>query len=431
MLSTSPFWWEDSGKLELPAENALPAEVDVLVVGAGLTGLSAARTLAKAGKQVLVLDSGIPGSGASSRNGGMIGGGHRLSIKETISRYGLQTAVSVLRESHIDSNDFAKSLMAEEAIDCDYAESGRFRAFWRDVEYNPAARELERLQKLIPVEAEMLPASRQREEVATDVYKGGIVYRDHGGINPAKWVTGIQRAALHCGALVQGNTAVENLRREGNHWLVGSARGNIKSGSVLMATNGYTPSNFSHLVRRLIPVPSYLIATETLGAERVKRLFPNQRMIVETRDRHCYYRPSPDGTRVVFGGRTAMIKVPGAFAEHGLRGLLGGIFPELKDVAFTHSWSGITGMTFDFLPNVGRVGGVWHALGYSGSGNQMAPYLGHKAALQILGDPAGETAFTQTDFPTRWWHRGFPWFLPFADVVYRFKDGLNNLRRLA
>lgn len=129
MLSTSPFWWEDSGKLELPAENALPAEVDVLVVGAGLTGLSAARTLAKAGKQVLVLDSGIPGSGASSRNGGMIGGGHRLSIKETISRYGLQTAVSVLRESHIDSNDFAKSLMAEEAIDCDYAESGRFRAF--------------------------------------------------------------------------------------------------------------------------------------------------------------------------------------------------------------------------------------------------------------------------------------------------------------
>jgi glycine/D-amino acid oxidase-like deaminating enzyme len=153
-------------------------------------------------------------------------------------------------------------------------------------------------------------------------------------------------------------------------------------------------------------------------------------MVAESRDRHCYYRPSPDGTRVVFGGRAAMLGVPNWFAEAELRRLLTQIFPQCSDVAFTHSWRGHTGFTFDFLPNVGQIDGVWHAMGYSGSGNAMAPYLGHKAALQIIGDPEGETAFSQTDFPTRWWHRGQPWFLPFADVLFRLKDVRSNIGRV-
>ncbi len=285
------------------------------------------------------------------------------------------------------------------------------------------------MQRLIPVAAEMLPRNRQHEEVATDLYHGGVLYPDHGGLNPARWVGGILRAAISHGATVQGDTPMKRIERKHHHWEIETPRGCVRAGAVLIATNGYTPCHMRSLVRRLIPVPSYLVATEPLGVERMRELFPNGRMIVETRDRHCYYRPSPDGARIVFGGRAAMFNVPDFFARSELRGLLERIFPELKGIGFSHSWRGNTGFTFEFLPHVGRIDGIWHAIGYSGSGNQMAPYLGHKAALQILGDPEGETAFARTGFPLRWWHRGAPWFLPIADIIYRFRDGRNNLGR--
>lgn len=426
MSTTDPFWWEDAGPPRSPATEPLPAEVDVAIIGAGLTGLSAARTLAKRGKSVLVLDAQAPGMGASSRNGGMVGGGHRMSLPLMEARFGKDIATGLLREAHIESSVFVKTLMHEEAIECDYSETGRFRAFWRPEEYEAEAVAMEQLQHLIGVEAEMISPARQREEVGSDLYAGGIVFPRHGGLNPAKWVAGILVAAQRAGAIVHGDTPVLGLAKEGATHVLDTPRGAVRAGQVLAATNGYTPELLKHLRRRIIPVPSFIVATESLGANRVQSLFPKGRMIVESRVRHCYYRPSPDGQRIVFGGRAAMYETSNDFAERELAGLLHQIFPQLGDVDLTHSWRGRTGFSFDSLPNVGQLNGIWHAMGYSGSGNAMAPWLGHKAALQMLGDPEGRSAFSQTGFPQRWWHRGRPWFLPFADVVFRMRDGREN-----
>ncbi|MEL7140204.1 MAG: FAD-dependent oxidoreductase, partial [Pseudomonadota bacterium] len=128
------------------------------------------------------------------------------------------------------------------------------------------------------------------------------------------------------------------------------------------------------------------------------------------------------GDRIVFGGRAAMTDAPERFVRHELMSLLAQVFPDLGPVALSHSWRGFTGFTFETLPHMGEIDGLWHAMGYSGSGNAMAPYLGHKAALSMLGDPAGETAFAQTRFETRWWHRGRPWFMPAADIALRLRD---------
>ncbi len=424
-----PFWWEDAGTPASPAVMPLPATVDVAIIGAGLTGLSAARTLARAGRSVLVLDAGAPGIGASARNGGMLGGGHRLSIAVVEARFGRDTAVGLLHEAHLGSTAFAKGLITGERIDCDYVESGRFRGLWRQSEYESSARDLERLQKLIPLEAEMVPKARQHQEVGSDLYAGGVVFPRHGGLNPAKWVAGVLGAAIRAGALVQGDTPVTALQRDGAGYRLLTPRGSVLAGAVLAATNGYTPALLRGHKRRIIPVPSFIVVTEPLAANRVQRLFPSGRMVVESRDRHCYYRPSPDGKRIVFGGRAALFDVPEAVAQAQMRGLLTQVFPELKDVGFSHSWRGYTGFTFDFLPNIGQIDGIWHAMGYSGSGNAMAPYLGHKVALQMLGDPEGETAFSHTGFPSHWWHRGRAWFLPFVDVLFRLKDVHNNFRR--
>lgn len=424
-----PYWWEDAGRPTSALETELPAEADIVVIGAGLTGLAAARTLARAGKVVLALDALQPGEGASSRNGGMIGGGHRLSFETMRARFGQDTALCLLREAHLDSGDFVKSLMSDENIECDYVESGRFRGLWRSAEYERAARDLEQLQRMIPLEAEMLPWARQREEVASDLYRGGTVFFRHGGLNPAKWVAGIQRSALGAGARVRGKTPVQSVERDGVGFRVSTPEGVVRTGVVLAATNGYTPAQLTPFARRILPIPSFMVATEAIGRARIDELFPRGRMIVESRDRHCYFRPSPDGERIVFGARAAMFDIPEKLAQGQLRGLLRQVFPQLEDIDLSHSWRGRTGFSFDFLPSVGKIDGIWHAMGYSGSGNAMAPYLGHKAALQILGDPEGDTAFSRTAFPTRWWHRGRPWFLPFADVTFRLRDAWNHLSR--
>lgn len=345
-----------------------------------------------------------------------------MSLPVMEARFGKDIATELLREAHIESSDFVKTLMREEAIECDYAETGRFRGLWRPEEYEAEAAAMDRLQTLIGVEAEMIPRNRQREEIGSDLYAGGIVFPRHGGLNPAKWVSGILAAAQRVGATVQGDTPVLGLEKDGAGHVLETPRGAVRAGQVLVATNGYTPAWVNHLRRRIIPVPSFIVATENLGANRVRSLFPKGRMIVESRVRHCYYRPSPDGKRIVFGGRAAMYETSNDFAERELAGLLRQIFPELEDVKLTHSWRGRTGFSFDFLPNVGQLNGVWHAMGYSGSGNAMAPWLGHKAALQMIGDPEGSTAFSKTGFSRRWWHRGRPWFLPFADVLFRLRD---------
>lgn len=407
----------------------MPADVDVAIIGAGLTGLSAALTLARLGRSVLVLDAMAPGEGASSRNGGMIGGGHRLSIDAMTAQFGADTARNLLVEAHIASRDYALALMAQESIDCDYQETGRFRGLWTASEYDGAARGLERLQGVIPLEAYMVPKADQRAEAGTDLYAGGTVYAQHGGLNPAKWVAGLMRAALSAGAQVQGHTPVLALARDGAAHVVQTARGEVRAGQVLAATNGYSDAALPKARRRIVPIPSYIMVTEPLAADVMAELFPKRRMVAESRERHCYYRPSPDGTRIVFGGRAAMFQAPTWFAEDELKSLMEKIFPDLGPVGISHCWSGKTGFTFSFLPHVGQLDGVWHAMGYSGSGNAMAPWLGHKAGLLIAGQAEGETAFQKTPFPTRAWHRGRPWFLPAADVMFRARDIYNNLRR--
>lgn len=426
MISSEPYWWESAGPPQSPPEQPLPADVDVLVIGAGYTGLSASRTLAKHGKAVLCLDAGAPGWAASSRNGGMFGGGHRMSIDQMEAQFGPDIAHRLMREGHLEAGDFARSVMRAENIDCDYQETGRFRGLWRNSEYESSARSLAQLQRLIPVEAEMLPRHRQHEEISSDIYRGGMVFHKHGGLNPAKWVAGLLNAALRAGALVQGNCPVVSVLPDGAGFLVATSRGSVRAGSVLAATNGYTRAALPKLRRRVVPLHSFVVVTEELGRDGIRALLPNGRMIVESRDRHCYYRPSPDGKRLVFGARAAMFDAPERIIQREMRGLMTQVLPQLRSVELTHSWRGRTGFSFNFLPNVGRIDGIWHAMAYSGSGTVMAPWLGHKAALQILGDAEGETAFSETDLPSRWWHPGPAWFLPFADVTFRIKDALNN-----
>ena len=428
MIQDQPYWWEDAGPPALETDIPLPRQVDCLVVGAGLTGLSAGRTLAKSRQSVVVVDSGAPGIGASSRNGGMIGGGHRLPLSSLTEMFGGDLARQLLSEMHIEATEFAVSLIEDEEIDCDYRQTGRFQGFWHKSEFERAKRELDALSSIVPVQAQLVCEPEQHMHVATDIYRGGIFYPRHGGLNPAKWTAGLKRAAIRAGAIIAGQAGVSATRREGSKFVVETQRGTVRTRHILLATNGYTPLHFRRHSRRVVPVPSFIVTTETLGANRAKSMIPGDSMIVETRNRHCYYRLSPDGQRLIFGGRAAMLQVPPVLFGQELKKLLTRIFPELRDVRISHRWMGKTGFSFGQLPNVGQMDGIWHAMGYCGNGNAMAPWLGHKAALAMIGDPEGDTAFLHTGLPTRWWHPGIPWFLPFADAAFRLRDLRDSAR---
>ena len=429
VIKSTPYWWDKSTLPQVPDQETFPREVDILIVGAGLTGLSAARTAAKAGRSVLVVDQNQPGYGASSRNGGMLGGGHRLSISQMQERYGKKIALGLLKEAHLDSAEFARTIMREEKIDCDYQQVGRFRGLWHSKEYESAARELERLQKLLPIEASMLSREQQTQALASDLYRGGVIYHDHAAINPTKWLLGLLKSAVHHGAITQGNTEVTAIQQTSEGFLIKTSKGAIKADKVLLATNGYTSTHLSALRRRIFPVPSFIITTENLGTTLIKELFPTGMMIVESRARHCYYRPSPDRTRIIFGARAAMFDAPETFVRAQLHKLLKQVFPQLGNINVSHSWRGNTGFAFEMMPHVGAINGIWHAAGYSGNGNTLAPWLGHKAALQMIGDPAGETAFSHSELKTRWWYHNRAWFLPFVDVAYRGRDFWNDWNR--
>jgi glycine/D-amino acid oxidase-like deaminating enzyme len=430
---SAPYWWDAAGPPTAPPPRPLPPEADVVIVGAGLTGLSAALVLARAGKSVVALDAGAPGIGASGRNGGMLGGGHRLSSTVLEAKFGADTARRLLTEAHLASAAHVRAMIADQGIDCDLQQTGRFRGLHDPALYDPAAREIGRLQDLIGLEAEVIPRADQRAHVASDLYHGGARYLRHMALNPAKFTAGLMDAALRTGAIVQGDTPVTAVTRQGAGWQVASPAGAIRAGQVLMATNGYTPGFAGALRRRIIPVPSYIIATESLGADRIRALFPSNACVVESRDRHCYFRPSPDGTRIVFGGRAAMMPIGQAAATRQLTRLMAQVFPDLGPVGISHSWRGFTGFSFDFLPHMGCHDGIWHAMGYCGSGNAMAPWLGSRAGYAMLGAPEGNTAFGQTPFSSRWWNRGrigeTPWFMPAVQAAFVAKDALRSARR--
>ena len=212
------------------------------------------------------------------------------------------------------------------------------------------------------------------------------------------------------------------IRKDGATFTVATHGATVAARDVVVATNGYTGPVTPAFRRRLIPVPSFIIATEDLGEVRVKALIPSGRMIVESRTRHCYYRPSPDGRRILFGGRAALTPTPPRKSGAILYKMMTGLFPDLDGVKISHSWTGFVAFSRDHLPHVGLRDGIHYALGYSGSGVAMAPYLGHKAAHKVLGNAEGRSPFDDTPFRAFPVYDGRPWFLPLVELWYRHKD---------
>ena len=419
-IKHDPYWW-DAAPREPRSDVPLPTKCDAVIIGSGYAGLSAALTLVRGGRSIVVLEALSPGEGASSRSGGMIGHGHRLSYTKLIERFGAGKAKDLIREG-VASLDFAKALITGENIDAQMQITGRMRGAWTAADFVAMEKDATLLQRDLGMPIDVLSKADVKREMAADCYQGGLLFRAHGGVHPALFHRGLLQRAREAGAVVVDHAPVLAVRREANGFMVEAARGGIEARDVVVATNGHTGRATPQFARRLVAMPSFLIATEPIGEERVRALIPNGRMLVETREKHLYYRPSPDRTRIVLGGRAALHPIPLDDAAARLMKELRAIFPSLADVNVSHVWTGNVAMTRSDLPGIGQRDGIWYALGCNGSGVALMPYLGHKVALKILGRPEGRTAFDDIPFTAVPFYNGTPWFRPLMTWWFRAKD---------
>lgn len=427
MINNQPYWWEAAPPTILPQCEVLP-RCDVVIVGAGYTGLSAGLTLARAGRSVQIFDRMRPGEGASTRNGGIASGNLRPSHAELTKSFGKDRADGIGLEGKLAREDLAQFIAAEK-IDCDFKLVGRFTGASNARDYENLAREADHLSRTLGVDAAAVPRSEQRAHLGTDFYYGGMVRHDIGGLHPAKLHAGMLARTLEAGALVHGMTGVTGVRRDGAEYEVATARGVVRATHVIMGTNGYIDKADTWLRRRMVPVRSRIIATAPLSDNLMNELMPKRYMLSETRKLHYYYRPSPDGRRVLFGGRDGTIAGDPQWPTESLRRALVDIFPVLDDVEITHSWFGHVAMNRDMIPRIFTRDGVRYATGYCGSGVVWARWAGQKAALQVLGADDGRTAL---DFrPPRAvpLYNGTPYFMPAVFAWLTLQDRLSKRTR--
>ncbi|WP_035485607.1 NAD(P)/FAD-dependent oxidoreductase [Geminicoccus roseus] len=419
--STS-FWWEGHDQASLQqSEGSPPDRADVVVVGSGFTGLSAALTLARAGRQVVILDAEQPGFGCSTRNGGQVGPRFGPSFAELSASYGVERATRLKREGH-NAYDYLTALIRDEAIECSFETSGHLLCVHAPGRFGPAAKAAEAEQKAFGIEAQVIPKSEQHREVGSDAFHGVILFPGGGALDPMRYHRGLLGRVMAAGAMLFAGQKVLGVERDGQDFAVALPGRTIRARDVVLATNGYTGDATPWWQRRIIPIGSYIIATEEIDPALMAKICPKRRMLHETRKVVYYYRPSPDQKRILFGGRVALSETDPRISAPRLHEAMVRVWPELQGVKVSHSWMGFVAFTFDHLPHVGSQDGVHHAMGYCGNGVPRSTYYGHKAALKVLGRPEGASELDPLEFQTRPLYRGTPWFLAPSLLYYKLRD---------
>ncbi len=421
-FKAQPYWWDATPRPAAAAAN-LPAKADVLIIGSGYTGLCAALETARAGRHTVVIDAQDTGWGCSTRNGGMVSPGIKPGFEALAARHGEAVARAILSEGNA-ALSWIGEFVGSEGIDCDYVVSGEFFGAFTPRQLDALVADLSRQPPDLAEAWHKVPKSEQHREIDTDAYHGGVVFDSCGSIDPAKYHQGLLTRVIAAEAHVIAHCPAIAIERDGAGFAVRTGKGVVKARDVVIATNGYTGPATPWLRRRVIPIGSYIIATEPLPKPLMDRLLPTARTMSDTRKVVYYYRPSPDRTRIIFGGRVSSRETDPLKSAPLLRRDMIALFPDLADVKISRSWMGFVAYTFDHLAHMDRHDGIHYALGYCGSGIAVASYLGTRIGQQVLGRPEGQTAFDGIGFATRPFYTGNPWFMPAAVAYYRWRDRL-------
>jgi glycine/D-amino acid oxidase-like deaminating enzyme len=419
-----PYWRDSIAPQPSRPHIELPARADVAIIGAGYTGLSAARELARRGVSVLVLERERVGWGASSRNGGQVLTGLKLDAATLIARFGEPRACELFNVS-LDSIATLERIIADEHLECEYERSGHVDAANKPSHFEAFREDKALLERVFHHRVELVPPSEQHAEIGSAAYHGLMLDERSGALNPAKYVEQLAAAACRAGAAIVEGTPVLAVSRQAQTWTIETDRGPVAAGDVLVATNGYTDRAAPWLQRRLVPIGSYIIATEPLSAGHADSLIPNRRMVFDSKRFLHYFRVTRDN-RLLFGGRAVFTRPTAETTRRSAEILhrdMVSVFPSLASARIDYAWSGNVAFTRDQLPHAGRIDDVYYAAGYCGHGVAMATYLGALIARRMAGERI-DHPLNNDRFPEIPFYHGTPWFLPFVGAYYRLLDWL-------
>jgi len=422
------YWLETVTTPPVQSERELPDSVDVAVVGAGYCGLSAARALAKRGVSVAVLEAETFGWGASSRNGGMVLTGMKLPAPTLIKRYGIET-VRKMYPASLDTIDCVEQIVREENIDCNFARCGHLEVACKQAHFDGYEETAALTRREFHHELRIIPKNELRAEIGSDIYFGGMMDEASAGLNPARYVAGLAGAAQRAGARLFDHTRATSVEPETNNgarkFRVATPKGTLTAREVILASGAYTTEATPALRKKIIPIGSYIIATEVLPADLARELSPRNRMIYDSKHFLYYYRLTPDN-RMLFGGRAAFFpeteNTVRQSAEILRRGMVD-VYPQLLGTKAEFVWGGTLDFTLDVMPHAGKIDGMYFAAGFAGHGVAAATWFGAKLAGLICGEP-NDIPFDGIKFPAAPFglRSGNTWALPLAGAWYRILD---------
>ncbi len=397
-FKNEPYWHEAAPRRDGPFVD-VPGSVDVLIVGSGYTGMSAARTLAKAGREVLVLDAGRPGDGASSRNAGFVGTSLLASFSRLRKIAGVEKAVEAYNEAK-QAYAFITDLIRKELIDCSFEQNGRIYWAYTTSQLDGLKREFAEMQRHLGKKGEILGPDHASGESGSRLYCGGMLLHETGALHPGKWHDGLMRLAEAAGATVIGGVAVKQIAPTGSGHSVSTTQGTLSAREIIVATDGYMGSETPTLRRRILPVNIQMVATEPLTAEVVEQIIPTHRTHIDLRAMPQYWRLSPDRTRLLLCGRSGIPHGDMIAQVRANQRSIVELFPQLEGTRITHYWTGKTGFTSSRMPHLGTRDGIHFALGFNGAGVAMGTYIGHCIASRLIGDRECGGVFCESKFAT-------------------------------
>ena len=424
------YWLDTVAEPAAGATGSLPDEVDVAIVGGGFCGLSAARTLAMRGVRVALFESESLGWGASSRNGGMVLTGMKLPVPTLIKRYGREL-VQRMYAASLESIDLVEQLVKEEGIDCNFSRCGHLEVACKQTHFDDYAAAAARIKTEFNHELRIVPRNALRSEIGSEIYFGGMVDETSAAVNPARYVDGLAKAAQRHGACLYDHTRVTSACSQPNgangSFRIETTRGSLTAKEILLASGAYTTAATPGLRKRVIPIGSYIIATEILPDKLAAELSPRNRMIYDSKHFLYYYRLTPDN-RMLFGGRAAFFPESESTVRESAALLRQGmiqVYPQLRDVKVEYVWGGTLDFALDVMPHSGKIDGMHFAVGFAGHGVAAATWMGAKLANTICGDP-DDNPFSRIPFPGApiGLRSGNTWALPLAGAYYRILDWL-------
>jgi len=424
-------YWHDTAPAFAGGQTApVEGRFDVAVIGAGFTGLNAARKLARAGARVAVLDAGPVGAGGSGRNGGHLNNGIAHGYADAKAHLGPDRARALYR-AYDRSIDMIEDLIAEEGIACDFRRAGKLKLASKPSHVAALRTNYDLVSREVDPETRWLDRADLAGEIGSDAFHGAALFEKSAMMHMGRYLTGLAEASVRHGATIWETAPVTGRDRTRDGWELVTPRGRLQATTVIAATGAYSAqvpqAPLGYFRRRIISMGSFLIATRPLTSEEVAATMPGNRTCVTSMNIGNYFRLSPDN-RLIFGGRARFSAVSDqrSDAKSGkmLRQAMAQIFPQLADVEIDYCWGGLVGMTKDRFPRAGEADGMLYAMGYSGHGAQLSTLLG-----QVLADLAMGRKDTNPLNGLNWPPvpalDGKPWFLPLAGLWFKVKDRLS------